>query len=100
MSGSGPAEPDPDALLAALREAGGDPPLPPLRLGEPPPSARSGPSGHLVGAARRAVLRLLAPVLTDLLAQLERDRHRTRAELARLEERVARLEGGAPAGPE
>jgi hypothetical protein len=100
VSGPPPAEPDPDALLAALREAGGEPPLPPLRLADAPPSARSGPAGPLVGAARRAVLRLLSPVLADLLAQLERDRHRVRAELARLEERVGRLEGGAPAGPE
>jgi hypothetical protein len=44
------------------------------------------------------VLRLIAPSLADLLAQLERDRHRTRAELARLEERVARLEGEPRAG--
>jgi hypothetical protein len=53
--------------------------------------------------ARRSVLRLIAPQLEDLLGQLERDRHRERAELQRLEERVARLEaareqGRAPAG--
>jgi len=93
-------EPDPDALLATLREAGEDPPLPPLRLAEPPASARSGPAGPAVSGARRAVLRLLSPVLADLLTQLERDRHRMRAELARLEERVARLEGGARPGRE
>lgn len=46
----------------------------------------------MVSRARRAVVRLLAPVLGDLIAQVERDRHRHRAEVARLEERVARLE--------
>jgi hypothetical protein len=100
VSGPPAGESDPDALLAQLREAGDDPPLPPLRLAEPPPSARPGPAGRVVGDARRAVLRLLSPVLADLLGQLERDRHRMRAELARLEERVARLEGGARAGRE
>jgi hypothetical protein len=87
-----PAEPDPDALLAALREAAGPPPLPPLSLPEPSASARRGPAGTVVGLARRAVLRLIAPELSDLLAQLERDRHRERAALAALEERLARLE--------
>jgi hypothetical protein len=38
------------------------------------------------------VLRLIAPSLSELLAQLERDRHRQRAELARLAARVAELE--------
>ena len=42
------------------------------------------------------MLRLIAPALGDLLRQLERDRHRTRAEIARLEERVAELERRPP----
>lgn len=87
-----PPSTDPDALLAALRDAAGEPPLAPLRIGEPTSSARRGPAGRLVSAARRAVLRLIAPSLGDLLAQLERDRHRQRAEVARLEQRVADLE--------
>jgi hypothetical protein len=78
----------------ALRRAGGDPPLPPLRLGDPASSARRGPAGGLVSAARRAVLRLITPTLADLIGQLERDRHRMRAELGRLEARVAELERG------
>ncbi|MDX6646564.1 MAG: hypothetical protein QOK40_2291 [Miltoncostaeaceae bacterium] len=88
------AEPDPDALLAALREAAGPPPLPPLSLPEPSASARGGAAGAVVTLARRAVLRLIAPELHDLMGQLERDRHRERAELQRLEERVARLVAG------
>jgi len=102
-------EPDPDALLAAVREAAGPPPLPPLSLAEPPPSARSGPAGVAVTRARRALVRILAPILADLVSQLERDRHRQRAEIVRLERRVADLEarlardeggeqGGAPGG--
>jgi len=47
-----------------------------------------------VSGARGAVLKLIAPALGDLLGQLERDRHRTRAEIARLEERLAELERG------
>jgi hypothetical protein len=85
-------EPDPDELLARLRDAAGPPPLPPLGLAEPAPSARRGVQGRAVTAARRAVMRLLTPVLADLISQLERDRHRQRAEIARLEERVAELE--------
>ncbi|WP_217914384.1 hypothetical protein [Miltoncostaea marina] len=85
-------DPDPDALLVALRRAGGEPPLPPLRIPEPAASARRGPAGRLVSSARRAVVRLLTPELAGLLAQLERDRHRQRAEIARLERRVADLE--------
>ncbi len=42
-------------------------------------------------------MRLIAPSLADLLGQLERDRHRARAEIARLERRVADLERGADA---
>lgn len=76
----------------ALRRAGGEPPLPPLRIADPAPSARRGIAGRAVGGARRAVLRLIAPSLADLLAQLERDRHRQRAEIERLAARVAELE--------
>jgi uncharacterized protein involved in exopolysaccharide biosynthesis len=47
-----------------------------------------------VSGTRRAVLRLITPALADLLGQLERDRHRLRAEIARLEQRVADLERG------
>ena len=75
-----------------LSREGADPPLAPLRLADPAPSARRGPARGLVSGARRAVLRLIAPSLADLLGQLERDRHRQRAELARLERRVAELE--------
>ncbi|MDX6553831.1 MAG: hypothetical protein QOD86_26 [Miltoncostaeaceae bacterium] len=88
----GPAEPDPDELLLQLRRAAGEPPLPPLRLADPTPSARRGPSGGLVGTARRTVLRLIAPALADLLVQLERDRARARAELDALRKRVEELE--------
>ena len=52
--------------------------------------------GAVVGAARRAVIRLITPEIASLLAQLERDRHRTAAELRRLRERVERLEGTRP----
>jgi hypothetical protein len=75
-----------------LGREGAEPPLAPLRLSDPAPSARRGPARGLVTGARRAVLRLIAPSLADLLGQLERDRHRQRAELARLERRVAELE--------
>lgn len=85
---------DPDELLIALRRAGGEPPLPPLRLADPAASARRGPAGGLVSALRRAVLRLITPSLADLLGQLERDRHRLNAEIGRLEARVAELERG------
>jgi hypothetical protein len=85
-------EPDPDALLTELRDAAGPPPLPPIALADPSPSARRGPAGTLVSVARRAVVRLLAPVFGDLISQMERDRHRHRAEVARLEARIARLE--------
>lgn len=88
----GPEAPDPDRLLAALHEAAGEPPLAPLRLAEPTASARRGPAGGVVSGVRRAILRLLSPALGDLLGQLERDRHRQRAEIVRLERRVAELE--------
>ena len=79
------AEPDPDELLAQLRDAAGEPPLPPLRIADPSPSARDGVSGRAVGQSRRAVMRLITPALADLLAQLEADRHRMQAEIRRLE---------------
>lgn len=90
------AEPDPDALLQALRDAAGEPPLPPLRIPDPAPSARDGVAGKAVGESRRAVMRLITPALADLLAQLEADRHRMQAEIRRLEARVAYLEKRAP----
>lgn len=85
-------EPDPDALLEELRAAAGPPPLPPLSVADPSPSARRGPAGVVVSRARRAVVRLLTPVLGDLLSQVERDRHRRQAEIVRLEKRIALLE--------
>ena len=93
-----PAEPDPDKLLAELREAAGEPTLPPLHISDPAPSAREGIAGKAVGESRRAVLRLITPALADLLAQLERDRHRTQAEIKRLEARIAELEADAGKG--
>jgi hypothetical protein len=49
-----------------------------------------------VSGLRGLVLRLIAPSLAELIGQLERDRHRARAELTRLEARVAELERRAP----
>jgi hypothetical protein len=84
---------DPDELLLRLsRDGGADPPLPPLHVGEPAPSARRGPARALVSGARRAVLRLISPSIGDLLGQLERDRHRQQAEIERLEKRLDALE--------
>ncbi len=83
---------DPDALLEQLRAAAGDPPLPPLSLGPTTPSMRPGPVGRAVGGLRAALLRLIAPSLAELIGQLERDRHRARAEVVALRERVERLE--------
>lgn len=90
------AEPDPDKLLAELREAAGEPTLPPLRIADPAPSAREGVAGKAVGSSRRAVMRLITPALADLLAQLESDRHHMQAEIRRLEARIAQLEKYAP----
>jgi hypothetical protein len=87
---------DPDELLLRLGRDGADPPLPPLRIGEPAPSARRGPARAVVSGARRAVLRLISPSLAELLAQLERDRHRQRAEIERLSRRVDALEREPP----
>jgi hypothetical protein len=61
---------------------------------------RRGLAGRAVDAVRGAVLRLLSPVLADLLAQLERDRHRQRAEIERLTERVEELERAAGPPPD
>jgi len=91
-------EPDPDRLLAELREAAGDAVLPPLHISDPAPSAREGITGKAVGESRRAVMRLITPALADLLAQLERDRHRMQAEIARLEARIAELEADTGKG--
>jgi hypothetical protein len=100
LTSGGPGRPAPDALLAELRAAAGEPTLPPLRIAEPAPSARAGLPGRAVSAARRAVLRLISPALGELLAELERDRHRQRAEIAALRARVEELErrDAPPAG--
>lgn len=87
-----PSSQDPDALLRALQDAAGEPPLAPLRIPDSPPSARAGIAGRAVGASRRLFVRLLNPSLAELLAQLERDRHRQRAEIERLSARVEALE--------
>ena len=89
-------EPDPDRLLTVLREAAGEPTLPPLRIADPAPSARDGVAGKAVGEGRRAVMRLITPALADLLAQLEADRHRMQAEIRRLEARIDYLEKRVP----
>ena len=84
--------PDPDELLDELRSSAGEPPLAPLRIGAPHASARPGIAGRAVDGVRAVLLRLLSPALADMLAQLERDRHRQRADLERLRLRVERLE--------
>lgn len=89
---------DPDALLAELRDAAGPPPLAPLGLSAPAPSARRGLRGAAVTRIRALVLRVMTPVLGDLLGQLERDRARARAELAALRARVSALEDDRRAG--
>jgi hypothetical protein len=83
---------DPDELLMELRRSGGEPPLEPLALSDPPASDRRWPVGEVVGFSRRAVLRLIAPTLSDLLGQLERDRHRLASRVLDLERRVGQLE--------
>lgn len=87
--------PDPDELLKALQETAGDPPLTPLRLGATQSSTRGGFAGLGVNRLRAVLLRVLSPVLGDLLAQLERDRYRQRAEIERLNARVDALERDA-----
>ena len=91
---------DPDELLARLAEAGGRPPLEPLRIGPVPGSSRVGPVAGLIGALRRAALGLIAPSLGTLLVQLERDRNRERDQLEDLRRRIELLErSGPPGGP-
>jgi hypothetical protein len=75
-----------------LRRSGGEPPLEPLALSEPPASDRPWPLGDIIGYSRLAVLRLLAPTLADLMGQLERDRHRLATRVIDLERRVGQLE--------
>lgn len=87
--------PGPDDLLKELQDAAGEPPLMPLRLGSAPSSTRGGFGGTAVNRLRAALLRLLSPVLGDLLVQLERDRYRQRAEIERLTARVDALERDA-----
>ena len=91
-----PGATDPDELLRALRRGRGS-----LRCSRSRWLSRhgrhgGGPRAPLVSGLRGMVLRLIAPSLGELLGQLERDRHRTRAEIARLEARVAELERRAP----
>lgn len=89
--------PEPDELLDQLREGAGEPPLPPLRIQVPHASARAGLAGRAVDAVRGVLLRILSPALADMLAQLERDRYRQRAELERLRARVDELESDSAA---
>lgn len=100
--------PDPDELIGRLREAAGEAPLPPLVVSTDAVSTRPGPVGPAISAVRRQVVRLITPALAELIAQLERDRHRQRGEIEVLRARLARLEaivaartgdGGDPGGP-
>jgi len=86
---------DPDALLDALRRDAGPAPLPPLSLSAPPTSHRPGIAGRGVTRLRRALIRVIAPSLLDLVSQLEQDRHRVDRRLAEVEARLARLETSA-----
>ena len=90
-----PAPPDVARAVDELHRAAGDPPLPPLRLPELVASRRGGRLGAATTRLRGLVLRIIEPSLVDLVNQLERDRHRQRAEIARLEARIAALERGA-----
>jgi hypothetical protein len=56
-------------------------------------SNRPAPIGPLVTGARRALLRLIAPSLLELINQLETDRGILHGRIAELEERIATLEG-------
>ena len=88
--------PTPTACWSSCDAAAGEPPLAPLRLAEP--DRVGAPRPRRRGRVRRPPGRAAAastPALADLLGQLERDRHRLRAEIARLERRVAELERGA-----
>jgi hypothetical protein len=87
--------PDPERLIADLHAAAGSPRLAPLRLPDRVPSGRAGILGWAATAGRRVALRILEPSLVDLVTQLERDRHRQQAEIARLEARIAALEASA-----
>jgi hypothetical protein len=86
------SDPSPEELLERLREAAGSPPRPPLRVPLPVTSQRRGPIGPLVTGARRALLRLIAPALLELVNQLEADRGILHGRVAELEERLATLE--------
>ena len=94
MSGT---DPDLRHRYDELRAAAPAPPLPPLRVPESARSERAAPIGLLVTGTRRALLRILAPSLVELVGQLERERHQQRLRLAELETRIARLEGTTPA---
>lgn len=96
MSGPAADYPDPRQLYDELRQAVPAPPLPPLRIPEPSRSDRVAPVGRIVTGARRALLRVLAPSLIELVGQLERERHQQRARISELEGRIARLEGMTP----
>ncbi len=85
-------DPSPEELLERLREAAGSPPRPPLRVPLPVTSQRRGPIGPLVTRSRRAILRLIAPSLLELVNQLETDRAILHGHVAELEDRIARLE--------
>ncbi len=87
---------DPSRLFDELAAAATPPPLPPLVVPEPARSHRSSPVGALVTGLRRALLRIIAPSLVELIGQLERERHQQRATIAALQERIARLERTAP----
>ena len=87
-----PAVPDVDRILEDVHAAAGPPRLPPLRLPDVIRSRRGGIVGGIATAARRLARRVLEPSLVDLVTQLERDRHHQRAEIARLEARIAALE--------
>ncbi len=88
----------PDDALERLRAAAAEAPLPPLRIEAGGGSTRPGPLGAGVNRLRAAILRLLTPSLAGLVAQLERDRHRLRGEVAELRARVERLERDRPSG--
>ncbi|MCB0873782.1 MAG: hypothetical protein KDC36_10430 [Thermoleophilia bacterium] len=87
-------DPTTEELLVRLRAEAGDAPLPPLRLALGGGSTRGGLAGRAVDGIRGLILRLISPTLSELLSELERDRHRTRAELAELRRRIAELESG------
>ena len=77
-----------------MRAEAGDAPLPPLKLAVGGGSTRGGIAGRAVDGIRGLMLRLISPSLGELLSELERDRHRTRAELVELRRRIVQLESG------